>query len=551
VYLSTVDKPPAPRTPARTRVAGTVLALGTVSLITDVSAEMVTAILPLYLMLGLHLGPLGYGVVDGLYTGATALLRLAGGYLADRIRRRKAVAAAGYGISAAAKLGLLAAGSSVPLLGAVIVADRAGKGLRTAPRDALITLATPPDRLGRAFGVHRAMDSVGAFAGPLVAVAVLSASAQSYDAVFVTSFCIAALGVFVLAAFVPDHRGPSWPAPDPPRTNAAPATTPAAKDTNPATTGTNTAATRATPTATDTNTAVPDPNPTATDTNPTATGTNTATTDTNPAATDTNPAAEDANPTASSTNTAATDTNQTASSTNTAATDTNPTTTDTNPAAADVGAGRSPDGAAPKQPVPARVTLGAALALLRRRDFRPVVLVAAVMGLATVGDGFVFLLLQRRHDLAVGWFPLLAVGTSLTYLLLAVPLGSLADRVGRGRVCLAGLAALAAVYLVLAAGVGGAPALVVTVVLYGVFYAATDGVLMAVAGPRLPEALRTTGIALVQSGQSLAYLASSILFGAAWQLWGPGPALLAAAGVALAAVPVTALILHRGYDINA
>ncbi|MEV6932698.1 MFS transporter, partial [Dactylosporangium sp. NPDC051485] len=220
-----MDKPTtaAVAVPARrTRIAATVLALGTVSLITDVSAEMVTAILPLYLMLGLHLGPLGYGVVDGLYTGATALLRLVGGYVADRIRRRKAVAAFGYGISALAKLGLLAAGSSVPLLSAAIVVDRAGKGLRTAPRDALITLSTPPERLGRAFGVHRAMDSVGAFAGPLVAVAVLTASAQSFDAVFVTSFCVALLGVFVLLTFVPDHRGPSWLAPSSAAVSPAP-----------------------------------------------------------------------------------------------------------------------------------------------------------------------------------------------------------------------------------------------------------------------------------------------------------------------------------------
>jgi MFS family permease len=420
VYLSTVDKPATPPPGRRTRIAATVLALGTVSLITDVSSEMVTAILPLYLMLGLHLGPLGYGVVDGLYTGATALLRLVGGYLADRIRRRKAIAVVGYGLSAVAKLGLLAAGSSVPLLGGVIVADRAGKGLRTAPRDALITLSTPPDRLGRAFGVHRAMDSVGAFAGPLVAVAVLGASAQSFDAVFVTSFCIACLGVFVLLTFVPDHRGPSWLTP--------------------------------------------------------------ATTAVEP----------------------------------------------------DVGRAK------------AAVSLGAALGLLRRRDFRIVVVAAAVMGLATIGDGFVYLVLQRHHDIAAGWFPLLAVGTNLAYLALAIPLGALADKVGRARVYLGGFAALAVVYLLLAAGAGGTTTLVVTVALYGAFYAATDGVLMAVAGPLLPEALKTTGIALVQSGQSLAYLGSSVLFGAAWQLWGPGPALVAAAGVALAALFLVASILLRG-----
>ncbi|MEV8513790.1 MFS transporter [Dactylosporangium sp. NPDC051484] len=492
---------------AKARVAATVLALGTVSLITDVSAEMVSAVLPLYLMLGLHLGPLGYGVVDGLYTGATALLRLVGGFVADRIRRRKAVAAAGYGISALAKLGLLAAGSSVPLLSAVIVADRAGKGLRTAPRDALITLSTPPDHLGRAFGVHRAMDSVGAFAGPLVAVAVLGASAQSFDAVFVASFCIAALGVFVLATFVPDHRGPAWPTePARPPASSAPLipSTPPASSTADRTTS-------------------------ATAHGPTTTATTTVaavavTADTHAA------------------NAHAADTGYA------------PTTAENTPAedvpAEDVpataGEAGSANGPLGRRATP--VSFRATFALLRRGEFRLVVLAAAVMGLATIGDGFVYLVLQRQHDVAAGWFPLLAVGTSLVYLLLAVPLGNLADRIGRPRVYLAGFAALVAVYLVLAAGPGGTPALVVTVALYGAFYAATDGVLMAVAGPLLPEALRTTGIALVQSGQSLAYLASSVLFGVAWQLWGPGPALFAAAAAALAALALVASILLRGYD---
>ncbi|MER7009624.1 MFS transporter [Dactylosporangium sp. NPDC000555] len=486
MYLSTVDKPATATPPAqaKTRVAATVLALGTVSLITDVSAEMVTAVLPLYLMLGLHLGPLGYGVVDGLYTGATALLRLVGGFVADRIRRRKAVAAAGYGISALAKLGLLAAGPSVPLLSAVIVADRAGKGLRTAPRDALITLSTPPDRLGRAFGVHRTMDSIGAFAGPLVAVAVLGASARSFDAVFVTSFCIAALGVFVLAAFVPDHRGPAWPT-EPARcaerTSSATAHDPTTTVTAVAGAG---------------NGHVGDTH--ATSAHATGTG-------------DTPALAGDAPAAAGETG-------------------------ETGSAKASPGRRATP------------VSLRAAFALLRRGEFRLVVIAATVMGLATIGDGFVYLVLQRQHDVAAGWFPLLAVGTSLVYLLLAVPLGNLADRIGRPRVYLAGFAALVAVYLVLAAGPGGTPALVVTVALYGAFYAATDGVLMAVAGPLLPEALRTTGIALVQSGQSLAYLASSILFGVAWQLWGPGPALIAAAGAALAALALVASILLKGYD---
>jgi MFS family permease len=117
VYLSSIDRLPAKR-PDSVEPAGkgklalvgsNVFALGAVSLITDVSSEMVTAILPVYLVVGLSLTPMGYGMVDGIYTGATAVLRLVGGYVADRVRRRKAVAGIGYAMSAVAKLGLLAA----------------------------------------------------------------------------------------------------------------------------------------------------------------------------------------------------------------------------------------------------------------------------------------------------------------------------------------------------------------------------------------------------------------------------------------------------------
>jgi MFS family permease len=423
VYLAAVDKPTGGVDRTK-RIAGTVLALGAVSLVTDVSSEMVTAVLPLYLVVGLHLGPAAYGVVDGVYTGATALLRVAGGYLADRVRRRKLIAGLGYGISAVAKLGLLAAGTSVPAIGAVIVADRSGKGLRTAPRDALITLATPETDLGRAFGVHRAMDSAGAFAGPLVALAVLAASGQAFDAVFVTSACIAAIGVLLLALFVREDTTPAHSALSTRRNHSAPSSR-----------------------------------------------------------------------------------------------------------------GRRPGAGA--------VTPRAAAALLRRGPVRLLVGGAVLLGVSTVGDGFVYLLLQRRDNLATGWFPLLAVGTSLAYLLLAMPLGVLADRIGRTPVLLGGYAALAAVYLLLASPWGGPPALAVILLLYGGFYAATDGVLMALAGPLLPAALRTTGLALIQSGQALAYLVSSVLFGLAWQCWGAGGAIRATAVAALVTLAGSGYLLTR------
>jgi MFS family permease len=406
VYLSTIGRREHSAKGKLSAVGANVFALGAVSLVTDVSSEMVTAILPVYLVLGLHLSPAAYGLFDGLYTGATALLRVAGGYVADRVRRRKVVAGTGYALSAVMKLGLLAAGASAGAIGAVITLDRAGKGLRTAPRDALITLSTPEPLLGRAFGVHRAMDSAGAFAGPLVALAVLAAvgatSPEAFDAVFVTSFCVAAIGVLLLVLFVRDHRTPRLPNPVSPR---------------------------------------------------------------------------------------------------------------------------------------------AAAALLRGHGVRRLLVAACVLGLATVGDGFVYLLLQHKEDIATGWFPLLAVGTNLGYLLLAAPLGALADRVGRLPVVLGGYGALAVVYLLLAGPVTGWPLVALSLALYGVFYAATDGVLMALAGPLLPEALRTTGISLVQTAQALAYFASSVLFGLAWQFWGPELAIGVAAGAAVVAIGVTFVVL--------
>ncbi|MFC4039427.1 MFS transporter [Dactylosporangium siamense] len=430
MYLSTVSKPmdEAPAAGPRRRrlalVSGNVVALGTVSLITDVSAEMVTAVLPLYLVLGLHVSPLAYGVIDGVYTGATALLRLVGGFVADRIRSRKLVAGLGYTLSAVAKLGLLLAGRSMTAIGAVIAVDRLGKGVRTAPRDALITASSPPEALGRAFGVHRTMDGIGAFLGPLAALAVLAAAGESYDAVFVTSFCVAALAVVVLVLFVRERPdGGTTEAPKVSGTTEAPKV-----------------------------------------------------------------------------------------------------------------------GGKPQAP---KVTVGEAAGLLRAAPVRRLVAAACLLGLATIGDGFVYLMLQRREDLSLVWFPLLAVGTSLAYLLLATPMGLLADRIGRLPVVLGGYAALGVTYALLFGPVGGWPLLVVTLALHGLFYAATDGVLVALAGPVLPVRLRTTGIALIQTGQALAYLVSSVLFGLAWQAWGPQAASrVAALGVALVVV-ATLLLLRK------
>lgn len=432
----------------RAAVAPTVLALGTVSLITDVSSEMVTAVLPLYLVAGLGLSPLGFGLLDGVYNGFSALVRLAGGHLADRGRGgHKWVAGLGYGISALCKPLLLLAHGLTPI-GLVLAADRTGKGLRTAPRDALISLSSTPENQGRAFGVHRAMDTAGALLGPLVAFWILRTTVDGYDAVFTVSFCVAAVGVLVLVLFVPN--GGEAPRTRTPHPGTDPHTPP---DTRPGT---------APYPGTDPHTP-PAPHP------------------------GTTPGTDGTTPT------------------------TTPTTT----------------------PSP-RPTLRAALALLRHPPLRRITVCALLLGLATVSDSFVYLLLQRRLGVPDRWFALLPLGTAAAFLLLAVPLGRLADRWGRWRVFLAGHGALLLAYALLLTSWHGTALPYAVLLLHGAFYAATDGVLMAAASDGVPPELRSSGLALVQTGQATARFVCSLGFGAAWTLWGDRTALTVSA-VALAA----------------
>jgi MFS family permease len=188
-------------------VGRTVVALGLTSMFTDISSEMVTTILPIYLVLHLGFSPLQFGIVDGLYHGVTTLVRLLSGVVADRWTRYKEVALLGYAVSAICKLGLAISGTGAwSVLTGIVVADRVGKGVRTAPRDALISLSTPPEDLALGFGVHRALDSVGAMLGPLVALGILAALPGRFDVVFVWSFSIALIGVGVLLVLVENAR---------------------------------------------------------------------------------------------------------------------------------------------------------------------------------------------------------------------------------------------------------------------------------------------------------------------------------------------------------
>ena len=176
--------------------------LGFTSMLTDVSSEMVNSIVPLFLTFQLGFSRFQFGLFNGVYQVLAAATALVGGAIADRHRRYKEVAGIGYGISAATRVGLVVAQNAwVPATG-MLYADRAAKGLRTAPRDALISQSARPGRLGEAFGVHRALDTLGALVGPILAFVLLSAVPGGYDVIFRASFWIALGGLAVLVLLV-------------------------------------------------------------------------------------------------------------------------------------------------------------------------------------------------------------------------------------------------------------------------------------------------------------------------------------------------------------
>lgn len=414
-----LDADPAGPARPRFRLSPVILWLGVVSMLTDVSSESVSAVLPLYITAFLGLSTIAFGILDGINQGASAIVRIAAGYAADRIGRPKPVAVAGYGLSMLARIGLLFAGGFWALT-AVVTADRVGKGIRTAPRDALISVSAQPEHQARHFGVHRMLDSIGAAAGPLLAFFILMLIPNGYSTVFVVSLAFAVLGVAVLVLLVPNLR-----------------TRPQGKEVQ----------------------------------------------------------------------------------------------------------GRSKQDREPG--TMERRRTGFRWRLLREPGLGRLLIAAGILGLLTVGDGFIYLVLQDRDAFAVQWFPLLYVGTNAVFLLLAIPLGRLADRWGKARVFILGHVALLACYLLAAVPVGGLGPTLACLVLLGAFYAATDGVLAALASQLTPPDKLATGLGTAQTVVALSRMTASVGFGVLWFAVGPAVAMVVV-GVLLAAGVVASWFLLRG-----
>jgi MFS family permease len=188
------------------RLHRTVRSLGLVSLLTDASSEMIYPLLPAFLTGALRASPAFLGVVEGLAEAVAAVLKVVSGRMSDRLARRKPIVVAGYALSSLARPLVALATAPVHVL-AVRVTDRIGKGVRSAPRDALVALVTAPEDRGRAFGFQRAMDHAGAMTGPLVASAVLWFRPGDLRLVFALAAVPAALAVLTLVLAVRDEPG--------------------------------------------------------------------------------------------------------------------------------------------------------------------------------------------------------------------------------------------------------------------------------------------------------------------------------------------------------
>lgn len=182
-------------------------ALGLVSLLMDVSSEMIHALLPIFLVGVLGASVTLVGLMEGAAEAIASMTKIVSGAFSDRIGRRKPLAVVGYGLAAATKP-LFAVAPSAGWVLAARFTDRIGKGIRGAPRDALVAEIAPDGARGAAYGLRQALDTVGAFAGPLIAIALMIATADAFRTVFWLAVIPAVTAVAVLVIFVREPARP-------------------------------------------------------------------------------------------------------------------------------------------------------------------------------------------------------------------------------------------------------------------------------------------------------------------------------------------------------
>jgi MFS family permease len=186
-------------------VSRNVFVLGLVSLATDVASEMMYPLIPIFLTVTLGASVALLGVVEGIAEGTASLMRVVSGWYSDRLSRRRGLVAAGYGLSALGKL-LLATAFHWPQVLVARTTDRFGKGVRTAPRDALIADSSLPEVYGRSFGYHRAADTTGAVIGPLIGLGILQIVGQNNLRPILLVAAIPGIFSVGLLAFVKERR---------------------------------------------------------------------------------------------------------------------------------------------------------------------------------------------------------------------------------------------------------------------------------------------------------------------------------------------------------
>ena len=194
-------------------LSSNVLALSVVSLLNDTSSEIIYPLLPAFLALTLGATPFAIGLIEGLAESVASLLKLFSGYLSDKFGNRKLPVFVGYSLAALTRP-FLAFVTSWPQVLVVRATDRVGKGIRGAPRDALIASSVPVEKRGFAFGFNRAADHMGAVLGPLIAFMLLfylaadhqSPTAREYQQVFLYASIPVAVGLFVIVFFVHEKK---------------------------------------------------------------------------------------------------------------------------------------------------------------------------------------------------------------------------------------------------------------------------------------------------------------------------------------------------------